>query len=213
MTSTVLHFPFVCAVILSSTALRELVAHTEVAPAVAWFWSGGLAAAVLCLGLLSYMHKSLDKHGSGFLPHGKLLLCVRFQTEIDLGGRVSARLLWSIIFACLPLSKTLRASSKLLGTTTALLGALVFIEVGSKLGVHPCPDACETYFDEGIAVPMGREGETEHEAALADALAQGDPPSKDEEAGAGLSGKALQQIDVKYVCERRKKMAEVSSLH
>jgi hypothetical protein len=137
----------------------------------------------------------------------------QIQTELDPGGRVSARILWSIIFACLPLSKTLHTSSKLLGTTTALLGALVFFEVGSKLGVHPCPDACETYFDEGIAVPMGREGETEQEAAMADALAQGDPPSKKEEAGTGLSEKALQQIDVKLLCERRKRMAEMSHLH
>jgi hypothetical protein len=140
----------------------------------------------------------------------------RFEVHLtaEPGGRVLARFILSLIFALLPLSSTMKTSLKVLGTTSGLLVALVTFEVGSKLGVHPCPEKCAEFDGESVEVPLGRDGETEQEAALADALAESNmSPSEVDEKEVGLTDKALSQIDVKLLCERRRRVAELSQFH
>lgn len=54
--------------------MRTLVQMTEAPQSVRWYFGGGLAVALCSISLLGWMHKSLDKRGSTFIPHYVRLL-------------------------------------------------------------------------------------------------------------------------------------------
>lgn len=84
--------------------------------------------------------------------------------------RCLSRLVGGIIIICLPLADKLEMAINTLGVTVGILVALVIFDIGSKLGVAPCPDKMQEYSN-ALIVPMGWEGETEVEARQADLAA------------------------------------------
>jgi Bacterial low temperature requirement A protein (LtrA) len=77
LSANLLHFPFCCGLIIWSASMPFLVhltAREEPLQGVRWYFSGGLATALLCLALLGWMHKNLDAPGSSWISSDIRLL-------------------------------------------------------------------------------------------------------------------------------------------
>ncbi|KAK4699824.1 hypothetical protein P7C70_g6432, partial [Phenoliferia sp. Uapishka_3] len=113
-----LHFPLTAALILASAALPSLVGESHPGQRIRWYFGGGLGTTLLSLALLGFCHKSLDADGSALISHHYRLI---------------ARLVVGVIFATIPLAKSL-SSTALLAIYAGTLFALVLAETIGKFG-------------------------------------------------------------------------------
>lgn len=83
-----------------------------------WFFSGGIATALACIGLIGTMHRGMDQYRSGILPRS-VRLALRFA--------VAALLATFPLFHPDDMTVTL-------GIVAAILSGLVAVETLGKLG-------------------------------------------------------------------------------
>ncbi|SCV74436.1 BQ2448_8075 [Microbotryum intermedium] len=113
------HWPLCTGLILASAALAKLVQNEEVSQGIRWQYGGGMGVALLCITVLGILHQSLDPAGA---------------SRVNAAFRASVRLVVAIIFALLPLIKSIKDLA-FLGIYVGIASAMVIFEVWAKLGV------------------------------------------------------------------------------
>jgi len=117
---THLHFPLCASLILMSSSLVKLIQEEAVDVGYLWFFSASIASAMICIGLLGTLHKSLDVWGSSFIPKS---------------ARIGVRFVVAAIFGVMPLLHHWK-SVEFLGAHAALLALCVSFETFGKLGSY-----------------------------------------------------------------------------
>ncbi|PKI82839.1 hypothetical protein MVES1_003743 [Malassezia vespertilionis] len=116
---SLIHFPLTASLILSSSALKKLIATQEAEGGYLWYWSGSCGVTLLCIGIMGILHRNLDKHRSTVMPRRV---------------RLSARFIVAILVTLLPLMRKHWATLDFLGTCTGMLAFLVLFETCTKIG-------------------------------------------------------------------------------
>ncbi|PWN32443.1 uncharacterized protein FA14DRAFT_111934, partial [Meira miltonrushii] len=118
ITYTNLHFPLCASLVLMSSTLVTMIGEARVDKAYLWFFAGSIGTAMLCMGVLGMLHKSLDRWGSSLIPKS---------------ARIGLRFLLAAVFYVMPLIRHW-TSSEYLGIHAALLAFAVAFETFGKLG-------------------------------------------------------------------------------
>ncbi|KDE08116.1 hypothetical protein MVLG_01597 [Microbotryum lychnidis-dioicae p1A1 Lamole] len=143
------HWPLCTGLILASAALAKLVQNEEVSQGIRWQYGGGMGVALLCITVLGILHQSLDPAGS---------------SRVNAAFRASVRLVVAIIFALLPMIKSIKDLA-FLGIYVGIASAMVIFEVWAKLGVEivenedhrPVEDEEDASIDKGAEDGRGSE--------------------------------------------------------
>lgn len=98
-----------------------MVPETQVKGGAQWYFSGGLAASLVCLAISGSLHQGMDVPGSALLPR-----TVRLATRVG----------FAIIIALLPFADTMSDTTTLQGVSAGLMLVLVAIEVVGKIGAE-----------------------------------------------------------------------------
>ncbi|KAG8806509.1 hypothetical protein FRC17_004953, partial [Serendipita sp. 399] len=118
ITWTQLHLPLCAGLVIAAAAAHKMILKSKVDQGLRWYFAGGMTAIMVCLGIMGFLHKSLDKPGSGLIPRW-----IRLSLRIVLGG----------FFVTFPLYSN-ESSVMELGVYAAGLGALVCVETVGKIG-------------------------------------------------------------------------------
>jgi low temperature requirement protein LtrA len=113
-----LHFPLTSALILVGASMAALVAEQQVVQGLRWYFSGGVAIAVLCTALIGATHRSMDDANSSLVPRG---------------FRLTARAMAAAVIACIPLGHHLDTTD-FLGVHVGVLAFAAFLDTFGKLG-------------------------------------------------------------------------------
>lgn len=114
----VLHFFLPSALIIASASLTYIIPQGEVDKSLAWYFHGGIAAALACIALLGILHRGMDQQGSGLIPRS---------------ARLGVRFLGATLIAVLPCFGP-EGTTAFLGIVAGILGAIVIIETLGKIG-------------------------------------------------------------------------------
>ncbi|KAI5479161.1 hypothetical protein MNV49_004021 [Pseudohyphozyma bogoriensis] len=114
-----LHFPLAASLIFASAATTKMVGEEDPSDRYRWFFAAGQAITMVTLGFFGLLHKPLDADGAGLIPRP---------------FRVFGRFAAGVLFACLPLAKTL-SSTAVLGIHAGTLFFLIVSETIGKIGL------------------------------------------------------------------------------
>jgi low temperature requirement protein LtrA len=113
-----IHFPLCAALVLMGSSMAKMIAQEAVEIRYLWFFSGSIATAMFCIGVIGILHKSLDRWGSSAFPR---------ET------RIALRFVMAGVFGVMPLLHHWK-SVEFLGTFAAILALAVAFETFGKLG-------------------------------------------------------------------------------
>jgi hypothetical protein len=115
---TQLHLPLYASLVIVTSALHKMTTHNAVDQGLRWYFAIGMSVIIICLGIMGFLHRSLDKPGTGLIPRWLRLGC---------------RIILGILFAVSPLFGN-HSSVLELGIYCGGLGGLVLAETVGKIG-------------------------------------------------------------------------------
>ncbi|KIM26590.1 hypothetical protein M408DRAFT_16895 [Serendipita vermifera MAFF 305830] len=115
---TQLHLPLCASMVIVAASVHEMIQSNTIDQGLRWYFAVGMSIAMICLGIMGFLHNSLDRPGTGIIPRW-----VRLGLRIVLG----------VLFALFPLFNN-DSSVLELGVYCAGLGALVIVETVGKIG-------------------------------------------------------------------------------
>ncbi|PVF91698.1 hypothetical protein CPB86DRAFT_718994 [Serendipita vermifera] len=118
ITWTQLHLPLCASLVIAAAAMHKMILYNSVDQALRWYFAIGMSVLLFCLGLMGFLHRSLDKPGSSIIPRWV---------------RLGLRMVLSVFFAAFPLFSN-DSSVLELGVYAAGLAALVLVETVGKIG-------------------------------------------------------------------------------
>ena len=104
--------------VIVASAIHKMILSGTIDQGLRWFFGGGMCVMMICLGIMGFLHRSLDKPGTGLLPRWV---------------RLGLRILLGIFFVLFPLFEN-DSSVLELGVYCAGMGALVLVETVGKIG-------------------------------------------------------------------------------
>jgi hypothetical protein len=98
--------------------MHKMIIYNSVDQALRWYFAVGMSVLLFCLGIMGFLHRSLDKPGSSIIPRWV---------------RLGLRMVLSVFFAAFPLFHN-DSSILELGVYAGGLAALVLVETVGKIG-------------------------------------------------------------------------------